>query len=232
MHPVAPVVRGLRTGLKVILCCLALTAPSVGQGSPAVPLPQAGQTALLYRVDQHYNHLRSLKTHYVERYTGMGLSREESGTLLLKKPGRMLWRYDTPQGKVFVLDGKYAWFYTPGDHQAQRLAASKLDDLRTPLRFLLGRTQLSKELQQVAVSPDGADYRISGVPKGLEKRVRELSLLVTPDGSIDRMKIVELDGATTEFEFTESEENAPTQPANFVFTPPPGVAVIDALPPV
>lgn len=222
----------LLSGLASAICCVALSAGSLAQEPAAVPLPTAGQTALLHRVDQHYNHLRSLRTHYVERYNGMGLSREESGTLLLKKPGRMLWRYDHPAGKVFVLDGKYAWFYTPGDHQVQRLAAGRLDDLRTPLRFLLGHTQLSRELQQIAITPEGTDYRISGVPKELEKRVRELSLLVTPDGSIHRIKIVELDGATTEFEFTNSEDNVPTQPADFIFTPPPGVAVVDALPPV
>ncbi len=76
---------------------------------------------LLKRVDDHYNHLTSLRCRYLERYTGMGLNRAESGTLLLKKPGKMLWRYDTPVGKVFVLDGKFAWFYTPGDPQAQRI---------------------------------------------------------------------------------------------------------------
>ena len=35
----------------------------------------------------------------------MGLDRTESGTLTLKKPGRMRWSYDSPPGKVFVLDG-------------------------------------------------------------------------------------------------------------------------------
>ena len=215
----------------LFLATLALAAPSFSQ-TPAVPLPAASQNALLHRVDEHYNHLHSLRTHYVERYTGMGLTRAESGTLLLKKPGRMLWRYDQPPGKVFVLDGKYAWFYTPGDGQAQRLSAAKLDDLRTPLRFLLGHTQLHKELTQIAVTPAGTQYKITGVPKGLEKRVRELSLLVTPEGSITEMKIIELDGATTDFEFTNGEENVPTNPTDFTFTPPPGVAVVDALPPV
>lgn len=231
MHPVPAVARSLAALSAGTLLCLA-SAFSSAQNAPAVPLPPAGQKALLQRVDQHYNHLRSLKTHYTERYSGMGMSREESGTLLLSKPGRMLWRYDSPPGKVFVLDGKYAWFYTPGDRQAQRLPAGKLDDLRTPLRFLLGHTQLNKELQQIAVTPADANYQITGVPRGLEKRVRAFSLLVTPQGSIARMKIDELDGSTTEFDFTDGEDNAPTRPSDFVFTPPAGVAVVDALPPV
>ena len=84
----------------------------------------------------------------------MGMDRSEEGTLLLKKPGRMRWSYAQPAGKVFVLDGKYAWFYTPGDAQAQRIPAKKLDDLRSPLRFLLGHTELAKELDNIAVKPE------------------------------------------------------------------------------
>jgi outer membrane lipoprotein carrier protein len=98
--------------------------------------------ALLRKVDDHYNRLTSLRTRYTERYAGMGIDRTESGTLLLKKPGRMRWSYDQPAGKVFVLDGKFAWFFTPGDAQVQRVPAKQLDDLRSPLRFLLGHTQL------------------------------------------------------------------------------------------
>jgi outer membrane lipoprotein carrier protein len=79
--------------------------------------------ALVRRVDDHYNHLSSLRAHYVEHYSGMGMDRAEEGTLLLKKPGRMRWSYATPVGKVFVLDGKFAWFYTPGDAQATRVPA-------------------------------------------------------------------------------------------------------------
>ena len=80
--------------------------------------------ALLRRVDDHYNHLRTLRAHYTEHYTGMGLDRSESGTLTLKKPGLMRWSYDTPPGKIFVLDGKYAWFYTPDDAQVSRAPAN------------------------------------------------------------------------------------------------------------
>ena len=79
-----------------------------------------------------------MRAHYVEKYAGMGLTRTEAGMLLLKKPGKMRWSYEVPAGKVFVFDGKYAWFYSPGDSQAQRISAKQMDDLRTPLRFLLG----------------------------------------------------------------------------------------------
>ena len=188
--------------------------------------------SLAKTVDAHYNHLASLRTRYVETYNGMGLKRSESGTLLLKKPGRMRWAYDSPAGKVFILDGKFAWFYTPGDAQVQRISAKQMDDLRTPLRFLLGHTQLKKELDNVTVTPVGSNFRIAGVPSQMQNRIKELSLVVTPAGSITEMKIEEIDGATTEFTFTGLVENVSTKDSDFVFTPPPGVAIVNGTPPI
>lgn len=206
--------------LLMLICC-------------ATPLfAQTDAAVLIRKVDNHYNHLNSLRAHYTERYTGMGMDRTESGTLLLKKPGRMRWNYDKPVGKVFVLDGKYAWFYTPGDAQAQRIPAKQLDDLRSPLRFLLGHTQLQKELENMTVTRQGSGFRIAGVPKGMEQRIKLLTLGVTPAGVIQQIRLEEIDGAVTEFTFTGIEEDVPVKSTDFVFHPPAGVAVVNGLPPI
>ena len=192
----------------------------------------AQHDAILRQVDEHYNHLSSLKTHYVEHYSGMGMDRVEEGTLLLKKPGRMRWSYAEPVGKVFVLDGKYGWFYTPGDAQAQRVPAKELDDMRSPLRFLLAHTQLKKVLDGIAVVPEGGGFRISGVPKGMGERVKLLTLGVSAAGSIERMKLEEVDGAVTEFMFSEMKENVPVKDGDFVFVVPSGVSVVEGIKPI
>jgi outer membrane lipoprotein carrier protein len=188
--------------------------------------------ALVRKVDDHYNHLSSLHAHYTERYSGMGMDRTEEGTLLLKKPGRMRWTYAAPVGKVFVLDGRFAWFYTPGDAQATRVPAKQLDDLRSPLRFLLGHTQLRKELDNLTVTQDGPGFRIAGVPKGMAQRVKLLSLGVTAAGAIERMRLEEVDGSVTEFVFSDLRENVPVKDSDFAFIPPAGVAVVEGLPPI
>jgi outer membrane lipoprotein carrier protein len=193
---------------------------------------EAQDAGLIRRVDDHYNHLRSLRAHYTEHYTGMGMDRTESGTLTLRKPGLMRWSYDAPNGKLFVLDGRYAWFYTPGDAQVSRAPAKQLDDMRSPLRLLLGHTQLAKELDNLTTAPDGANFRISGVPKGMAQRVRLITLTVTSTGAITRMKLEETDGATTEFNFTQMEEDIPLPASDFTFTPPHGVPIVNAQPPI
>lgn len=188
--------------------------------------------ALVRKVDDHYNHLTSLRAHYVERYAGMGMERSEEGTLLLKKPGRMRWSYAAPVGKVFVLDGRFAWFYTPGDAQATKVPAKQLDDLRSPLRFLLGHTRLKKELDDLAVVAAGDGFRITGVPKGMAERVKQLTLGVTAAGVIQTMRLEEMDGAVTEFAFSAMQENVRVTDADFVFTLPAGVTVVNGLPPI
>ena len=210
--------------MKRILLAALLLLPSLSSAEDA--------DSLLRKVDDHYNRLSSLRARYTEHYAGMGLDRTESGTLLLKKPGRMRWSYDQPAGKLFVLDGKYAWFFAPGDDQVQRVPASQLDDLRSPLRFLLGHTQLKKELVNLTVTEDSYGIHIAGVPRGMEQRIKVLTLDVTPAGAIRHMKLEEIDGAITEFAFTQVEENIPARDSDFIFTPPKGIAVVDALPPI
>jgi outer membrane lipoprotein carrier protein len=199
----------------------------------AAPQPQElTAEQLARRVDKYYNALHSLRTAFTESFHGLGIDRDESGILLLRKPGKMRWNYTNPPGKIFLLDGKYAWFYGPGDAQVERVPAAQMDDLRSPLRFLLGHTQLQKELDGLTLTTTAAGLQLSGVPKGMQKRVAKIALGVTADGVIHSMSITEIDGAQTAFTFKDSQADAPAPDAAFVFDPPPGVPVVDGLPPV
>ncbi len=196
--------------------------------APAVACSQVTAASLAKTVDAHYNHLQSLQARYTERYQGMGMDRSESGTLTLRKPGRMRWAYDTPAGKLFLLDGKSGISYTPGDAQATRIPAKQLDDLHSPLRFLLGHTELAKELNGLTLTAaEPGRYNLSGVPKGMEQRVRSLALSVDTAGLIHAMRIEEVDGSTTTFTFTDLHENIPTTDTDFRFVAPAGVTVVD-----
>lgn len=190
-------------------------------------------TELAARIDHHYNSLHSLSVHFVQHYDGMGTHRKEEGVLLLRKPGKMRWTYTDPDGQLFILDGKYAYFYTPGQSEAQRVPEKQLNDLRSPLRFLLGHTELEKELEYLKAAPLGnGDYELTGVPKGMEQRVAELKITAQPDGTIREMSIVETDGVTNSFDLSGELGNAPAPESAFVFTAPAGVHIVDGEPPV
>lgn len=184
------------------------------------------------RVDERYNHLRSLQAQFTEIYRGAGMERTESGTLWLKKPGKMRWEYRSPREKLFLSDGRDAWFYVPGDRQVRKGPVKKLDDLRSPLAFLLGKTRLEKELQGLSLAPDvspwiSGNVVLRGVPKALADRVRQVLLEITPDRRIARIVIEEVDGSVTEYRFSDQEEDLTMADQRFRFTPPPGVEVIE-----
>ena len=199
-----------------------------------LPAQESGDLAkLAAKVDRHYNHLKSMRSQFTESYNGAGTSRAESGTLWLKQPGKMRWEYATPRKKLFVSDGKTAWFYVPGEQQARRAPVSKIDDIRSPLRFLLGKTKLLKEFHELGFAPNikplnPRDKVMRGAPKGLEDRVSLVILEVSPEGRFDRIMIEEIDGAITEFRFSEEVENLQVADNLFKFEPPPGVEVVEA----
>src|SRR4051812_21559163 len=92
-------------------------------------------------VDRHYNFLHSLTSDFSEHYEGAGVALDEQGTMALLKPGKMRWQYQRPAEKLFVTDGKTAFFYVPGDRQARKMPVKDLEDFRSPIRYLLGHSK-------------------------------------------------------------------------------------------
>jgi outer membrane lipoprotein carrier protein len=183
-------------------------------------------------VDEHYNHLKSFQGAFTEIYQGPGISRSESGALWLKKPGRMRWEYRDPKEKLFLTDAQNAYFYVPGDRQARKTSLKKIDDIRSPLRYLLGKTKLEKELDGLSLAPDVAPIQPGGVvrrgiPKAMKERISEVLLEVSPAHQIVRIVIQGTDGTTTDFRFARMEENIPIEDSFFRFRPPPGVTMIE-----
>ena len=214
----------------------SLIAGSVSLLLALLPAVAANPTldvhAIAQAVDNRYNHLQTLQAEFTETYRGAGIERTESGSLWLKKPGKMRWEYRSPKEKLFLSDGKDAWFYLPGDRQVRRTAVKKLDDLRSPLGFLLGKTRLEKELDGLSAAPDvtpttAGNVVLRGVPKAMADRVNEVVLEITPDYHIARIQFEEADESVTEYRFSEQKENAGIADQLFRFSPPAGVEVVD-----
>ncbi len=183
-------------------------------------------------VDEHYNHLRSLEGEFTETYSGNGAQREESGTLWLKKPRKMRWEYRSPKEKLFLSDGQSVWFYIPAERQARKTDFRRLDDLRSPMAFLLGKTKLENELQGLSKVVDQppavpGDILLRGVPKSSVGQVSEVQLEISVSNQIVRIVLMEQDGGTTEFRFKDWKENVELSDSRFHFTPPPGVETVE-----
>ena len=198
-----------------IIFCLSISAFAAD--------PAKDAEALARKVDQRYNAMRTLRMDFTEQLATAGVQKKESGVLDLKKPGRMRWDYKQPQAKLFVSDGKTAYFYVPGERQARKAPVKKLDDLQSPLRYLLGKSQIAKELEGLKLEGNV----LSGTPKHLKDRVERVELGITSEGLIDRILIEEIDGTRTEFTFTNIQENVTIADEQFKFKPPAGIEMVE-----
>src|SRR5258708_34926032 len=121
----------IRLNSTILTICMLLAA--------AHALPNIHTVA--QAVDEHYNNLKTLQAEFTEIYQGSGIERSESGTLWLKKPGKMRWEYRSPEEKVFVGDGRDVWLYLPAEKQARKSSMRNLDELRSQLALLLGKAK-------------------------------------------------------------------------------------------
>ncbi len=210
--------------LKILIVWVITTTAAA---APAIDI-----RAIAQAVDQHYNHLRTLQAEFTESYRGAGAERVETGTLWLKKPGKMRWEYRSPREKLFLSDGKDGWFYLPDDKQVRKTPVRKLDDLRSPLAFLLGKARLEKQLQGLSLAPDqtplvSGNMVLRGVPKNLADRVSQVLVEVSPDSRIVRIQMHEVDGSVTEYRFDQQQENVQIADQQFHLTVPAGVELIE-----
>lgn len=208
-----------------LLLCLALLSGAAGAAERSV-------REVARAVDARYNRLQAFTADFSESYRGAGVVRNESGKLWLKKPGKMRWEYREPREKLFITDGSTAYFYVPGDQQARRAPVKKLDDLRSPLRYLLGKTKLEKEFADLDFAPRVAPLTagnvvLHGRPRGLADRVNDVVLEISPESRIVRIVVEEVDGSVTEFRFSNIAENPAVEEAKFRFQAPPGVQVVE-----
>src|SRR5271155_5235190 len=118
-------------------------------------------------LESRYRHARTLKAEFFERYSdGNGGSAAESGTVYFSRPGRMRWEYESPEKKLFLVDGKNVWFYVPADRTASRAKLKESSDWRTPLALLPGNADLARLCRAVElVHPQ------SGPPGNSEDRL-------------------------------------------------------------
>jgi outer membrane lipoprotein carrier protein len=143
----------------------------------------------------------------------------------------MRWEYREPKQKLFLTDSGNAYFYVTGEPQARKASLKNIDDIRSPLRYLLGKTRLAKELDGLSFAPDVAPVEpggvvLRGIPKGMTDRISEVLLEISPAHQITRIVMQGVDGATTDFRFSEMQENIPVPDGLFRFNPPPGVRII------
>ena len=185
-------------------------------------------SSLLAGVERRYNTSPTLQMRFEQRYRGGGQpARTESGILYLKKPGRMRWEYRSPEGKLFLSDGKHAWFYSPAMHQVEKSALKETDDLRAPLAFLMGRLDFRRDFREFRSTAEGELTRITGVPKSPRSPYRDVEFGVGRGGELSQVRVTGQDGAVMQFHFSDERLGGAVSEELFKFKVPAGVEVVE-----
>src|SRR5215471_16593386 len=137
------------------------------------PAPQDPQT-FVKKLEDAYRRARTLQASFFQEYSESGkITRTEAGTAYFRRPGKMRWEYASPEKNLFVVDGKFAWFYVPADRTVSRIAAKQSEDWRTPLALLAGEMKVSRVCASTKLSQtqpaDPSLARLDCIVRGTEK---------------------------------------------------------------
>src|SRR6516164_7719197 len=239
-----PFVLLMQLSLLVLACCaLGAFWP---EGRNTVPSADSGKTLDLF--ESRYRSAKALSAVFLEQFTDNGkLVRKEAGRAYFLHPGRMRWDYEAPEKNMFLVDGKYVWFYSPSDHTATRMLTRKSEDWRTPLAFLTSGSKLSRVCAQIEAessapasepgdfvfrctlrgSPDDASpaVRMKEPAEGRPPGEHEPPVLfeLSPDGELRRVLIAQEGRTQFEFSFKDWQWNPALPKGWFEFVPPKGV---------
>jgi outer membrane lipoprotein carrier protein len=185
---------------------------------------------LVARIEARYGKMRGLSADFEQTLNAPGArARRERGRLILQRPRRMRWEYDSQPSKLFIVNGRDVWFYVPADREATYADASIVSDSRFPFLFLLGNTNLRREFRSIEFvesNVTSSDVRLLRlVPQRNNAGLRELFLEVFADGRISKMKLIDDAGAVSEITLTNVRENTNAPAETFEFRPPSGVTV-------
>ena len=228
-----------------VIAAFAAIAALLNPGATRAPADLSDAAAVARSLEVKYARALTLEAQFYERYrAGTGGGQAESGTVYFSKPGRMRWEYESPESKLFIVDGKNVWFYVPADHTASRAQVKESEDWRTPLSLLTGKVHLDRLcgrmelLDQASGAIAPAD--LPGDPRNrillcLPRKTsdsqaapfRQILFEVSPELDLARVVIREPGDVETEFRFANWRENVALPESKFHFDPPPGVAIVN-----
>lgn len=180
----------------------------------------------LKAVEERYNKAQTLQLGFSQTYKTQGMARKpETGTLFLRKTGRMRWQYTAPAGKLFLSDAKFMYLVAPDSNRVQKTKVRETEDMRAPLAFLLGRLHFEKDFQNFQSRPEGADTWITAEPKSPDLPYTKVEFQVTPRFEIRRLLVTGQDLSVFDFQFDQEKLNPPLDGKLFQFQLPAGSTI-------
>jgi len=160
-----------------------------------------------------------------------GREDSQSGIVMMKRPGKMYWEYEQPYRKLFVADGKNAYFYVPKDKQVT-VSELDLEDVQTPLLFLIGMGNIQRdfatswEQEEQPVGEETVLLRLT--PRQHQPEFTHVLVELFPASHrIYRLAVIEPIGDRIDYIFTEFKENVRISDSKFQLNVPSEVEIIE-----
>ena len=216
-------VRSIVLTLVLAVACLSSPGPAY---AGKVQTPEAER--LLGKIESRYRSMRGLSADFEQTFSGPGIRQKiETGRLFLARPRRMRWEYSA--GKLFVVNNREGWLYSPSDRQATRFDVGATLDPRVPFLFLLGQSGLRREMQKVeTISTDlstSESFTLRLVPRNKQLGVTEIIVQAISQGEISSVSFAEASGAVSLVRLYNIREDYVAPPEAFQFRPPAGISV-------
>lgn len=184
--------------------------------------------ALAERVDTFYMARKSLTVRFKQEFyiQSTGKKKDSSGTMKFVRPGKMSWRYDPPNGNLVVCDGTTVSVY---EAEANQYAQQPFQnsEYAGALGFLSGegiRKYFTFRFHNVTNFPGGKV--LYGTPR-TRNAGYDFVLFYVDDATAHIRRVVIIDAQRNRNRFDlESLSEAPVDPREFVWTPPPGATLL------
>ena len=210
--------------------CAAIGLATLLLSGLAVPFAVSALTAeeVADKVQATYKSFSDLEATFAQRATNKlsGVSQEASGRLFLKWPGKMRWEYEKPEARLFVIDGKTLWSYSPAERQA--VAQDVSSALSTgPIGILFGISSLRRDFRIRTITHAGTrgsqEYLLDLAPRGDDLSFKRVVLAIDRESFlIQRLTVFDLYGNTTAVDLSDLKVNGGLKDGLFQFSPPPG----------
>jgi outer membrane lipoprotein carrier protein len=217
----------------VALSLAAATAqsrpPAREVSSPDVRPPATDVAAALQR---KYDSVKDFSATFTQTYEGGVLRRKssESGTVFVKKPGKMRWNYTGPEKKLFVSDGQTMFLYFPNEKQVMKNDVPSQDQATSAVLFLMGKGNIVRDFNiRWADGDSDTTYRLRLDPKTRQAEYDWLE--ITADRETLRivgLTAADAQGGRSSFIFSNFKENVGLADKMFEFTIPRGTEVISS----
>lgn len=192
---------------------LLLGLASLAVAGPARAALPPGDQELVRRVEGYFEGIQSLESRFSQIAPN---GRLQTGTILLRRPGRLMLRYDPPSRVVMVASD---WRLVFMDGSIQQMNVLPISE--TPLAFLLAeKVSLDGELDVTAVKRQGGEIALTVVRRKEPDQGHLVLYLAENPFDLRRWAVTDAQGLTTTVVLENGKVNAPIETDRLMFRDP------------